>query len=224
LQRWEQEKLAERASNKNEGNKKFILHDGPPFANGHLHLGHALTYILKDIACKAKRMEGFFAPLIPGWDCHGLPIELKVTIDKGLEKNRSSIDPITFKKYCREFAQHWIEVQKKELKEFGKLADYDHAYITMSHDYESSILQALATFVEQGHIERKLKTVPWCASCQTVLATAEIEYKDRKDPSLYVLFQLPDQTARTTFRSCLKKIQSLRLILLFGLRRLGRCR
>jgi isoleucyl-tRNA synthetase len=199
LKRWEDDGLAAKATIKNKGKKKFILHDGPPYANGNLHIGHALTYILKDMVCKSKRMDGFHAPLIPGWDCHGLPIELKVTNELGLEGNRHTVDRIEFKKACRAFANKWIAVQDKELKELGKLADYEHPYITMSPGYEADIVRAFSIFVEKGHIERKLKTVPWCGSCETVLATAEIEYKDRKDPSIYVLFPLPDETARLTF-------------------------
>ena len=211
LKRWAEPGFYEKVTHHNKGAKKFILHDGPPFANGHLHMGHALSYILNDLVCKSKRMAGYHAPLIPGWDCHGLPIELKVTTERGLEKDRSSVDRVTFKKYCREYAQQWINVQREELKELGKLADYDHAYVTMDPHYESHILEAFATFVEKGYIERKLKTVPWCASCRTVLATAEIEYKDRKDPSLYVLFQLPDKIARVIFPLLFEKNPTLKI-------------
>ncbi len=211
LERWERDDLAQKATEKNDGNKKFILHDGPPFANGNLHMGHALTYILKDIVCKAKRMDGYYAPLVPGWDCHGLPIEVKVLTEKGLEKDQNKVDRATFKKYCREFANHWIKVQEQELKGFGKLADYKHAYLTMSPGYEASILRALADFAEKGFIERRLKSVPWCANCQTVLAIAEIEYKDRSDPSLYVAFALQDQTARTIFPMLFEKHPDIQL-------------
>jgi isoleucyl-tRNA synthetase len=213
LKRWDAPGFYEQVTHHNKGAQKFILHDGPPFANGHLHMGHALSYILNDLVCKSKRMAGYHAPLIPGWDCHGLPIELKVTTERGLEKDRTAIDRVTFKKYCREYAQEWIKIQRQELKELGKLADYDHAYVTMNPKYEALILQAFATFVENGYIERKLKTVPWCASCRTVLATAEIEYKDRKDPSLYVLFRLPDQTARVIFPLLFEKNPNLKISL-----------
>jgi isoleucyl-tRNA synthetase len=199
LARWEADGLHAKATIQNKGAQKFILHDGPPYANGHLHIGHALTYILKDTVCKAKRMQGFHAPLVPGWDCHGLPIELKVTTELGLENKRESVDRATFKKYCRDFATKWMVQQEKELKELGKLADYQRRYSTMDPAYEADIVRAFGTFVAKGHVERKLKTVPWCGACQTVLATAEIEYKDRKDPSIYVLFPLPDATARMTF-------------------------
>jgi isoleucyl-tRNA synthetase len=208
---WETDDIAQRAMIKNKGKKKFILHDGPPYANGHLHIGHAMTYILKDIVCKSKRMDGFHAPLVPGWDCHGLPIEHKVTTERGLEKDKSSIDRVELKKWCREFAANWIEIQKVELKELGKLADYKNYYSTMSPGYEASIIRSFATFVEKGYIERKLKTVPWCASCQTVLATVEIEYKDRKDPSIMVLFPLPDAAAHMTFPFLLEKKPNLKI-------------
>lgn len=212
LARWEADALFEKASNLNNGADRFVLHDGPPYANGHLHMGHALTYILKDIVCKSKRMEGYHAPLVPGWDCHGLPIELKVTTELGIEKDRSSIDRVTFKKYCREYAQRWIDIQRQELKNLGKLADYDHAYLTMNRAYEADIVRSLAQFVEKGYIERKGKTVPWCASCQTVLAaSAEIEYKDRKDPSIFVLFSLPQEEARLIFPYCFEQNPALNI-------------
>jgi isoleucyl-tRNA synthetase len=213
LKRWNDEGLYQKATDKNKGKAKFILHDGPPYANGHLHIGHALSYILKDIVCKSKRMSGFHAPLVPGWDSHGLPIEIKVMTEKGLEKDREKVDRVTFKKYCRAFVQEWISIQDKELKELGKIADFQHPYITMSPGYEASILRAFATFVQKGHIERKLKTVPWCASCQTVLATAEIEYKDRKDPSIYVLFPLAAETARMTFPFLVEQNPDLKMSL-----------
>ncbi len=199
LKRWEEWDLYKKGTLKNKGKKKFILHDGPPYANGHLHIGHALTYILKDIVCKSKRMSGLYAPLIPGWDCHGLPIELKVLGELGSERAREGVDRVTFKKYCREYAKKWIAIQREELKDLGKLADYDAAYLTMSKQYEADILRAFELFVKDGYIERKEKTVPWCGACQTVLAAAEIEYKDRKDPSIYVNFPLDDRTARLLF-------------------------
>lgn len=199
LKRWRDDDLYKKGTAKNKGCKKFILHDGPPYANGHLHTGHALNNILKDIVCKMKRMNGYYTPFVPGWDCHGLPIELKVTAELGIERARQSIDRITFKKYCRDYANKWIDIQREELKEMGQLADYDNAYLTMSKQYEADILRAFGLFVEKGYIERKGKAVPWCASCQTVLAAAEIEYKDRKDPAIYVFFPLDDQTSKLVF-------------------------
>ncbi len=193
LQRWSQEKLSEKAFTHNSGGKKYILHDGPPYANGHIHLGHAYNKILKDLITKSRRMKGFHVPVTPGWDCHGLPIELKVTT----QPENAGLSPLEIKKACRAYAQHWIEVQREEFKKLGVLMDWDNPYITMSHDYEASIIHALSIFVEQGFIERKNKTVAWCFSCKTTLASAEIEHKDRKDPSLYVRFPLQkSDTAR----------------------------
>jgi isoleucyl-tRNA synthetase len=184
IERWEKEDLFKKSFECNDGNTKFILHDGPPYANGHLHLGHAYNKILKDIVTKSQRMLGKHVPVTPGWDCHGLPIELKVS------QENPGIDAVALKKKCREYANHWIDVQRSEFKRLGVLMDWDNPYITMSYSYEASILRAFGEFVDQGYIERKNKTVPWCASCQTVLASAEIEYQERKDPSIYVLFAL----------------------------------
>lgn len=211
LARWEAECLFEKASRHNEGADRFVLHDGPPYANGNLHMGHALSYILKDIVCKAHRMEGRYAPLVPGWDCHGLPIELKVTTELGIEKDRAAVDRVAFKKSCREYVAKWIDVQRKELKDLGKLADYERAYKTMDAAYEADILRAFAIFAEKGFIERKGKTVPWCASCQTVLATAEIEYQDRKDPSIFALFPLEKEAAYKTFPYCFEQDPALKV-------------
>ncbi|KKQ33262.1 MAG: Isoleucine-tRNA ligase [candidate division TM6 bacterium GW2011_GWF2_37_49] len=211
LKNWEAENIYEKSALKNKNKKKFILHDGPPYANGHLHIGHAFNNVLKDIVCKVKRMTGHHVPLIPGSDCHGLPIELKVASELGLEKNKESIDRVEFKKSCREYANKWIDIQRDELKELGKLADYDNAYRTMDKLYEADILRALSIFVKKGFIERKGKSIPWCASCQTVLATAEIEYQDRKDPSLFILFPLEDASARLIFPYAFEQQPNLKI-------------
>ncbi len=186
LQRWEDEDLCTQSFFCNKGSKKYILHDGPPYANGHIHLGHAYNKILKDIIAKSHRMQGMHVPVTPGWDCHGLPIELKVT----QAAENSQLSPLDIKKACRDYAQEWITIQKQEFKKLGVLMNWKDPYITMSSDYEASIMRALAIFFRQGFIERKNKTVAWCFSCKTTLATAEIEYQDRKDPSLYVRFAL----------------------------------
>ncbi|QQR49294.1 isoleucine--tRNA ligase [bacterium] len=199
INRWKNDDIYSKTMKLHDNNKKFIFHDGPPYSNGNIHLGTAFNKILKDIVCKSKRMAGFHVPITPGWDCHGLPIELKVTTELGLEDKKETIDRKTFKKLCRDYASKWINIQREEFKNLGVMFDWDNPYTTMQTPYEASILESLATFVEKGFIERKGKTVPWCASCQTVLATAEIEYKDRKDPSCYVLFPLNDNLARKTF-------------------------
>ncbi len=193
IKRWEEEQLFAATFIHNQGQPKYILHDGPPYANGHLHLGHAYNKILKDIVTKSQRMFGKHVPVTPGWDCHGLPIELKVT------QENPNLLPIELKKACREYAERWINIQREEFKALGVLMNWDHPYITMSYEYESKILKSFADFVTQGFIERKNKTVPWCPNDQTVLATAEIEYEDRKDPSVYVTFPFTQATTDAMF-------------------------
>ncbi len=193
LERWQQEKLYEKAMQLHAGQEQFILHDGPPYANGHIHLGTAYNKILKDIVAKSHRMLGKHVPVVPGWDCHGLPIELKVS-----QENKGA-QPEALMAACRAYAAKWIDVQRQEFKKLGVLMDWDHPYQTMDHEYEATIVRSFAQFVEKGYIERKNKTVPWCASCQTVLAAAEIEYHERKDPSTYVLFPLEAARAKKLF-------------------------
>lgn len=181
VDRWSSEQLATRAMECNAGNQQFILHDGPPYANGHIHLGHAYNKILKDIITKARRMMGYHVPVVPGWDCHGLPIEQKVASDQPELSSRA------LKSACREYALRWVETQCREFKRLGVLMDWQHPYVTMSYDYEASILKAFANLYSDGFVSRKNKTITWCPTCQTVLASAEIEYQERKDPSVYIL-------------------------------------
>lgn len=193
LQRWEDEKLYEKTFDHNKGKETFILHDGPPYANGDIHLGHAFNKILKDIFTKAERMSGKHVPVIPGWDCHGLPVELKVTAENpGLNREQ-------LKTACRSYAQKWINVQRQSFKNLGVQMHWDKPYTTMDFAYEASILRAFGVFYKDGYIQRQLKTVPWCASCQTVLANAEIEYEERKDPSIYVQFPLEQSVVSSLF-------------------------
>lgn len=193
LRRWQDENLYSKAMLCHDGAEKFILHDGPPYANGNIHLGHAYNKILKDIITKSRRMMGYHTPVIPGWDCHGLPIELKVTQeDPGMKG-------VELKKACRDYAAFWVNVQREEFKKLGVLMDWENPYSTMDPSYESYILVAFANFVEQGYIERKNKTIPWCFHDQTALAAAEIEYENRKDPSIYVLFKLDEQAQKKVF-------------------------
>ncbi len=184
IERWDREQLFEKAFLKNKGQKSFILHDGPPYANAHIHLGTAYNKILKDIVTKSERMTGKHVPVTPGWDCHGLPIELRVAAEHPEKKGAA------LKKECRAYASHWIQVQKEEFKRLGVVMNWNHPYLTMSPEYEAATVQAFSAFVKDGYISRKNKTVPWCADCQTVLASAEIEYYDKKDPSIYVMFPL----------------------------------
>lgn len=193
IQRWDHEHLYKKTYYIHEGNEKFILHDGPPYANGHIHLGTAYNKILKDVMAKSQRMMGKHVPVRPGWDCHGLPIELHVIKeDPGLASSQ-------LKNACRAYAQKWVNIQAEEFKQLGVLMRWDHPYLTMDFSYEASIIRAFGIFLAGGFIERKNKTVPWCSSCQTVLALAEIEYRERKDPSIYVLFPLEQEKANNLF-------------------------
>ena len=203
LDRWEKEALYQKAFLCNKGAEKFILHDGPPYANGPIHLGHAYNKILKDIVTKSRRMMGYHVPVTPGWDCHGLPIELKVSQENpGLERG-------AVKKACRTYAQGWIEEQKKEFIKLGVLMNWEKPYTTMDPAFEAQTVRAFGKLVKNGYIERKNKTVAWCASCQTTLASAEIEYKDRKDPSLFVRFPLTKDTQKELFPAIAEQISVL---------------
>jgi isoleucyl-tRNA synthetase len=193
LERWEKENLYQRSFNVHKGEEKFIFHDGPPYANGHVHLGGAYNKILKDIVTKSQRMMGKHVPVTPGWDCHGLPIEFAV------KKENPELLGDALKKACREYAHKWINIQRQEFKQLGVVMDWENPYLTMDFEYEARILNAFAILVERGYIERKNKTVPWCPTCQTVLASAEIEYQDRKDPSLYVFFTLEKSICEQLF-------------------------
>lgn len=189
IKRWQKEDLYAKSFVAHQGGQKFIFHDGPPYANGNIHLGGAYNKILKDIACKSRRMTGMHVPVTPGWDCHGLPIEFKVT------KEKTGLTREELIRECRKSAEYWIGVQKEQFRALGVLMNWENPYLTMNFDYEAKELNALADFVDQGYIRRSNKTVPWCPSCQTVLASAEIEYQDRKDPSVYVFFPLPGDSA-----------------------------
>lgn len=184
LKRWQDENIYAKTFSLHEGAEKFVLHDGPPYANGHIHIGHAYNKTLKDIITKYHRMSGKHVPVTPGWDCHGLPIELKVTQEHpGLTRSE-------LQRACRLYARKWIDIQRHEFKSLGVFMDWDRPYETMNFAYEAATMRSFASLVEKGYIEKKNKTVAWCFSCQTVLASAEIEYQERKDPSIYVAFAL----------------------------------
>lgn len=176
--------------------KSFILPWGPPYSNGPLHMGHALNGLLKDFVCKTKQKQGYAVHFKFGSDSHGMPIEIKVAEQLNFSKENIETDPVFFKGKCREYARKWIEVQKKAFAELGIFADYENGYSTMDFDYEANILRSFGKLVEKGFIFRRNKSVPWCMHCQTVLASAEIEYKDRKDPSVYVKFLLTSEAIK----------------------------
>ncbi len=176
-----------------KGAKKYILHDGPPYANGDIHMGHALNKILKDIIVKVKTMQGFDAPYVPGWDCHGLPIEHQV--DKKLGKKKSEITRAEKRKLCREYAAGFIDRQRESFKRLGILGDWENPYLTMDYRYEADTVRELAKFMDNGALYQGLKPVHWCTSCQTALAEAEVEYADHTSPSVYVRFVLEEGEA-----------------------------
>ncbi|RMG59421.1 MAG: isoleucine--tRNA ligase [Deltaproteobacteria bacterium] len=186
LRKWEEERVYEKMVAKNRGKKKFVLHDGPPYANGHIHMGHALNKILKDIIVKYKNMKGFWSEYVPGWDCHGLPIEHQV--DKNLGEKKDTIPQDEKRQICRKYAEKFIDIQREEFKRLGVFGDWENPYITMSYDYEAKTLRELGKFVEKGSVYRGVKPVYWCIQCRTALAEAEVEYHDHTSPSIYVKF------------------------------------
>ena len=188
--RWEQEGIYRRIQERNAGKPRYILHDGPPYANGHIHIGHALNKTLKDIIVKYKSMIGFAAPYVPGWDCHGLPIEHQVL--KNLGSKKEGMSQAEIRKLCREYAARFIAIQRDEFKRLGVFGDWDDPYLTMSYGYEAAIVRELGKFVGAGGVYKGKKPVYWCGSCETALAEAEVEYGDHESPSISVKFALPD--------------------------------
>ncbi|MCR4337308.1 MAG: isoleucine--tRNA ligase [Candidatus Omnitrophica bacterium] len=188
LTKWEKEGLHQRLRAKSKGKKYFTLHDGPPYANGHIHIGHALNKVLKDMIVKMKSMQGFDSLYIPGWDCHGLPIEHQLF--KDLKKKKSEVEPLEFRKKAHEYAIKFVGIQREEFKRLGILGQWENPYLTLSSEYEYWILNSLARLTEKSYVYRGLKPVNWCASCETALAEAEVEYEDHSSPSVYVKFRV----------------------------------
>ncbi len=166
--------------------KKYILHDGPPYANGQIHIGHAVNKILKDIVVKSKTLSGYDAPFVPGWDCHGLPIELNVEKKAAAKK----LSPKAFRKACREYAESQIQLQKEAFERLGVLGDWDHPYLTMNFSYEAGVIRALAEMMSHGHLQQGQKPVHWCVDCQSALAEAEVEYKNKTSKAIDVAFRV----------------------------------
>ncbi len=191
LARWEALELNRELEAADAGRPRFILHDGPPYANGHIHIGHALNKILKDLVIKSKRMQGFYTPYVPGWDCHGLPIELKVDQELGAKKREMSKAQV--RKECRAYAEKWINTQSDEFQRLGIFGDWEHPYLTMTTGYEAATARELARFAERGGLYKGKKPVHWCPSCVTALAEAEVEYADHTSPSIYVKFPFVDE-------------------------------
>ena len=188
LASWEQERLYEQIQEAGKGRPLYILHDGPPYANGRIHIGHALNKILKDIIIKSKTMAGYQVPYVPGWDCHGLPIEHQVLKDLGEKKK--TLDAMAIRRLCREYAEKFYTIQREEFQRLGILGDWQHPYLTMNPGYEATIIREFGKFVERGGVYKGLKPVLWCTADQTALAEAEVEYEDHTSPSIYVKFPL----------------------------------
>lgn len=193
LQFWQERDIYRKIQEKNKGKRHYILHDGPPYANGNIHIGHALNKILKDIIIKFRSMQGFYSPFVPGWDCHGLPIELQ--IDKNLGDKKETTPVAEKRQLCREYAMKFVNIQREEFKRLGVFGDWERPYLTMTEDYESAIVEEFLEFVKGGYVYRGKKPVHWCPSCVTALAEAEVEYSDKESPSIYVRFRLKDRDA-----------------------------
>ncbi|MGN6223651.1 isoleucine--tRNA ligase [Pseudoxanthomonas sp.] len=193
LARWEADGLYAQLRANAKGRPLFVLHDGPPYANGAIHLGHAVNKILKDIIVKSKYLAGFDAPYIPGWDCHGLPIE--IAIEKKYGKVGVKLDAVEFRQKCREYAESQIDLQRKDFKRLGVIGDWDNPYKTLDFRFEANEIRALAKIVANGHLTRGVKPVHWCFDCGSALAEAEIEYQEKESPAIDVAYTVRDRKA-----------------------------
>ncbi len=188
LKKWEAMGLYEQIRESSKGRPRFILHDGPPYANGHIHIGTALNKILKDIVIRSRQMNGFDAPYVPGWDCHGLPIEHQV--DQELGEKKKGMSQVEIRRHCRAYAEKYIEVQKEEFKRLGVMGEWDNPYLTMKDSYVATIVREFGKLALDGSLYKSKKPIYWCSTCKTALAEAEVEYQVRTSPSIYVKFPL----------------------------------
>jgi isoleucyl-tRNA synthetase len=195
LKSWYEKDLYGQIRKAKKGKQSFILHDGPPYANGNIHLGHSVNKILKDIIIKSKTLSGFDAPYVPGWDCHGLPIELQV--EKKVGKPGKKVSVAEFREKCRAYAKKQVEGQKVDFKRLGVFGDWDNPYLTMNFDFEANALRVLGRIIENGHLHKGSKPVHWCTDCGSALAEAEVEYQDKQSPAIDVKFSFVDEAALT---------------------------
>ncbi len=191
LKAWDNEGLYGMIRSRSQGRKSYTLHDGPPYANGHIHIGHALNKILKDMIVKHKTMSGFDSLYVPGWDCHGLPIEHQCLKDMG--KRKEEVERVPFRKQARAYAEKFVSIQREEFKRLGVFGEWDKPYLTMNFEYQAAIAASFLRIHEKGFIEQRLKPVPWCFDCETALADAELEYEDKQSKSIYVKFPVPPE-------------------------------
>ncbi|MDD5543000.1 MAG: class I tRNA ligase family protein, partial [Acidobacteriia bacterium] len=193
LKQWADTRLYEKIRAARKGAPTFVLHDGPPYANGHIHMGTALNKIVKDFVVKSRTMLGFDTPYLPGWDCHGLPIETRMLQELGAKvRNTSTVE---FRRACRKYAERFLDFQRTEFKRLGVLGEWETPYVTMSQEYQSTIVRNFAAFVEKGFVYKGLRPVHWCIFDETALAEAEVEYHDHASPSVYVKFPLKSDPA-----------------------------
>jgi isoleucyl-tRNA synthetase len=191
LKRWQEQDIYGKIRQASAGrDKSFILHDGPPYANGDIHIGHSVNKVLKDIIVKSRSLTGHDAPYVPGWDCHGLPIELNV--EKKVGKPGVKVDAATFRRKCREYATKQVDGQMADFKRLGVFGDWDNPYLTMDFKFEADIIRTLGKIIDQGHLLKGFKPVHWCMDCGSALAEAEVEYQDKTSPAIDVLFPLAD--------------------------------
>ena len=188
LGKWQNLDIYQLIRDNSKEKPKYVLHDGPPYANGDIHIGHALNKILKDIVVKYKTMQGYDSPYVPGWDCHGLPVEHQLF--KELEITKDQISRVEFRKKAYAYAMRFVEIQKEQFKRLGVFGDWNRPYLTLARDYEEAIVSSFQKLVKKGYIYRGLKPVNWCYQCETALAEAEVEYKERTSPSIYVKFPI----------------------------------
>lgn len=188
LDDWKAKNLYQKIRQQAAGRPKFILHDGPPYANGNIHIGHAVNKIIKDMIVKSRGLSGFDAPYVPGWDCHGLPIEHKV--EQKIGKAGQKVDAKTFRDECRKYAASQVEGQKADFIRLGVFGDWGNPYLTMNFDFEANIIRALGKIVDNGHLTKGFKPVHWCLDCASALAEAEVEYQDKTSHAIDVGFRV----------------------------------
>lgn len=211
LAKWQGMDWYKLAREKSKGKKKYVLHMGPPYANGDIHIGHAVTTILKDIIVKSKMLSGFDAPLVPGWDCHGLPIE--VNVEKKIGLANIDVTPKVFREKCREYAESQIELQKASFIRLGILADWDNPYKTMDFHYEADIVRSIGKILEKGHLIRGAKPVHWCTQCGSALAEAEVEYQNKTSPAIDVCFRFANMATLSEALGTQLPIKSAALVI-----------
>ncbi len=194
LAQWDQTRLYDRIRKESAGRPMYVLHDGPPYANNRIHSGTAFNKVLKDFIVKSKTMAGFDSPYVPGWDCHGLPIEIRVDNELGPRKAKMTVSQI--REECRKYALKWVDIQREDFRRLGVLGRWEKPYLTMTADYEAAIARAFVEFLDRGYVYKGLKPVNWCIRCRTALAEAEVEYENHTSPSVWVRFPLVSDPAK----------------------------